>query len=112
MGRRWIKVLAVLLLIAGAASIGTSLYITKQVEEGNIQIQSAEESVKKGDQLFSLIPQTKEIGKTVTDSANKKISAGKETIAHYTAVAQNLKVLGIVLCVLGIALFFIPKKKK
>lgn len=108
---RWRKILAALLLIAGIASIGGSLYITKQVNEGQIKIQSAEETVKKGNQLFSLIPDSQGIGKEITDSAKKKIDSGKELIAHYEAIAFNLKIAGIILSVLGVALFFIPSQK-
>ena len=107
---RWIKVLASLLLIAGIAMIGGSLYITKQINEGQIKIQEAEETLKKSDQLFSLIPQTEGIGKQISGSANKKIDAGKELIAHYQALALNLKIAGIISAVLGVSLFFVRKK--
>ena len=109
---RWTKILAVLLLITGGASIGGSLYITEQVNEGHIKLKSAEETVNKGNQLFSLIPDSQGIGKEINASAKKKIDAGKELIAHYQAIAFNLKIAGIILAVLGVVLFFIPKKKK
>jgi hypothetical protein len=105
------KIAAALLLIIGVGMIGFSMYIMNQVNEGKIKIESAEKTVGQANQLFSLNPVTKQLGEGVTGSAEKKIESGKELIARYVNISQNLKIAGIVLIVLGVGLFFVGKRK-
>ncbi len=106
------KIFATLLLIAGVVCMGFSLYITQQVDAGQSKIESAEKSVKQGNQLFSLSPATKDLGQGITRSAQKKINSGKELVSHYAQMASNLKVAAIVLIVAGVGLFLFPRGKK
>ena|SRR3990167_617094 len=109
---RWMKRLGVLLIVLGGASIGGSLYIQHQVEEGSEKIKKAEQTVDRGRSFLSLNPATDEIGKGLARSADKKIQMGKEQIAHYTQMASRLKIGGIVLVVLGAALLWIRPHKR
>jgi len=106
------RIIGVILVLAGAASFCLSLYIEQKVAQGTIKVEKAEKAVQTGDKLFSLTPVGKEIGKGITDSANKKIGEGKELIAQYAEKAEQLKVGGIILAVVGLVLFFIPKKRR
>ncbi len=71
------KVVGTVLVIGGVAMIGLGAYIKGQVNEGKEKISSAQEKVDTGNSLFSMSPATKELGKGVTGSAQKKINAGK-----------------------------------
>jgi hypothetical protein len=83
-----------------------------QVNEGNAQIKKAEKMVDQGNSLFSLSPATKQLGKGITQSAEKKINMGKEQIAYYTALAGQLKMAGIILLIIGgvLTLLRCPRK--
>lgn len=109
---RLLRILGVLLILVGIAAIGGSMYIFNQVAEGKVKIKKAESAVEKGNTLFSLSPVTKELGQSITDSAEKKIDAGKQQIEKYTELAGQLKIGGIVLIVIGVGLFLIRPKKR
>ncbi len=109
---RWIKVVAALLLIIGIGLIGSSMYIMKQVDLGQAQIENAEKKVQQGKQLFSIVPETQGIGKQLMGSADKKINSGKDLIAQYQKLASQLKYGGIIVSVVGVCLFFVGNKKK
>jgi hypothetical protein len=110
-----LRVLGILILLAGIASLMTSNYITGQVEEGKGQIKAGEQKVKQGQQLFSGNPVGQQIGQGLMGGANKKIAQGKEQIAYYEHLAETLNTAGIVALVVGGGLFlfsFTMKKKK
>jgi hypothetical protein len=110
-----LRVLGVLILVAGIASILFSNYITTQVLEGKGQIQAGEQKVKQSQQLFSGNPVSQQIGQGLTGGANKKIAQGKEQIAYYENLAETLNTAGIVAIVVGAGLFlfsFFMRKKK
>jgi hypothetical protein len=109
---RLLRILGVLFILVGIAALGGSMYISNQVAEGEVKIKKAESAVDKGNALFSLSPVTKELGQSITDSAGKKIEAGKQQIAQYTELAGQLKIGGIILIVIGAGLFLIRPKKR
>lgn len=102
-----LRILGILVLIAGIAAIMFSNYITNQVTEGKAKIASGEKSLNQANQLFSLNPVAKQVGKSVTRSGEKKIAMGKEQIAYYENLAQQLMVGGIIGCVVGGGMFII-----
>ena len=101
------RILGILILIAGIASILFSNYITEQVLQGKAKVKQGEKAVSQGNQLFSLNPLTKSVGQNLTNPMQKKINEGKETIAHYEQLAQTLKVGGIVGIVVGAGLIIV-----
>jgi hypothetical protein len=112
---KFLRVLGILVLIAGIVSILFSSYITEQVKEGKVQVAQGEKTVSQGKQLFSLTPLPSQVGDTLSGSAEKKIGAGKQQISQYEALAQQLQTGGIVGCVVGagiIIISFFGKSKK
>ena len=116
------KILGVLIVLIGIAMLGGSYYIQNQVNEGKIQVASAQSKVDTGKALFSNIPVAKDvgvvgeigkgIGKGLASSAQSKIDAGSEQIRHYEKMAFGLKMGGIALIIVGIAVVFIGRKKR
>ncbi|MEN9343296.1 MAG: hypothetical protein RLZZ453_83 [Chlamydiota bacterium] len=106
------KIIAGLLIILGVAAVGASMYINEQVLAGAQKIKNAEQSLDTANQLFSLSPVGKDIGKGIRSSADKKINAGKEMVAEYAALAGQLKVGGIAAILIGGVLFFFPRTRK
>ena len=109
-----LRVLGILILVAGIASFLFSNYILGQVEEGKGKIREGEKKVQQGNQLFSLNPTTQQLGKGFTDGATKKIAQGKEQIAYYENLAATLHTVGMIGVVVGggLFLFSFTKKKK
>lgn len=106
------KILGIGALILGLICIGLSSYITHSVEEGKAKISHAEKQVNTGSSLLSLTPATKELSKGLTDSAHKKIDAGKEEVGKYERIARELTIGGIALLVLGsVSLLMMYKKR-
>lgn len=99
------KIFAVIVFLVGVAMIGGSMYITKQIEEGKIQISNAERQLKQGSALFSINPVTKQIGEGITSSADRKIARANQDILTYTNLAQLLMVGGIIVVIIGLGMF-------
>lgn len=108
----WKQVLGLLVVIAGIGGIVISKSIDNRLAQANEEISGAKEKVSQGNALFSLNPVAKEIGQGVTESANKKISAGEEEVAHYRQVSMQFWYGGIALIVVGGCLVLFCRKKK
>ncbi len=106
------RILGFIVLIGGLALVLISHYISTQVGEGKSKISKAQKQVDMGNDLFSLSPSTKALGKGVTGSAQKKIDAGKQQVGEYEELAENLQMGGIVVALLGVVILFISRKKK
>ncbi len=106
------KVAAIGAVIIGVVCIGVSSYIKHEVAEGKEKISHAEKQVSQGNALLSLTPATKEIGKGLSQSANKKIDEGKEEVHKYAVLARELQIGGIALLALGAISFLIMCTKK
>ena len=102
----------IVMLILGALLIGSSFYIKSQVVEGQKKVANVEKSTDLSDKLFSVTPETEELGDTLSSPIKGKVSEGKEQIAFYTALANGLEIGGMLLAVLGIGLIFLGKKSK
>lgn len=98
---RFSRILGFVILIAGIAALLFSNYITTQVKEGKIKVNKGQKAVDQGNQLFSLNPVSKQVGKSLTDSAQKSINEGVQKIAHYENIAQILEIGGIAAIILG-----------
>jgi hypothetical protein len=109
------RILGIVLIVAGIAMFFMSNYIAEQVAEGKGQISSAQQKVDTGNKLFSLNPATKEVGKTFSGSAQKKIDEGKLEVTKYEKIADLLHTGSIVLVIAGVVLVimsFVGKRKK
>lgn len=110
------RIFGVLFIVGGIASILLSNYISEQVKEGKIKIERSQKTVDEGSKLFSLNPKAKEVGKELTDSAQKKIDRGKVDVAHYTRLSHILMISGIAAVLVGAGLivysFRGPEKKR
>ena len=106
------RVVAIILIICGAALIGFSMYVTKEVEHGKSQVSSAQGKVDKGSGLFSGNPVAQEIGKGVTQGAQKKIDEGQAQINFYEGVASVTMIGGIACIVIGVGAYLFGGKKK
>jgi hypothetical protein len=107
------RIVGILIAIVGIVLVSVSYYIKNQVGAGQEKIQSAQESVNKGNSFFSgsSNPIVEGVGKNMTGSAQKKINMGKEEIAKYAALAEQMLIGGIVLIVLGTITAIIPRRK-
>ena len=93
--------IGIIVLVIGIAFLLLSNYITTQVQEGKLKIAKGQKTVDQSQRLFSLSPTTKEVGKGVTRSAQKKIDEGKRQVRDYEAIAARLQVFGIIGVVVG-----------
>jgi hypothetical protein len=112
---KMLRILGIIILIAGIGCIFGSNYITNQVNEGKIKIEKGQKTVDESNSLFSSNPVTKQVGKGLTSSSQKKINAGKEQVSYYEQMAETLKICGIVGIIVGAGMtifsFFGPRKK-
>jgi len=106
------RISGIIIVILGIALILFSFYIKSRVSSGREQISEAEESVRKGKQLFSLNPYSKEVGKHITGLAERKIKEGSAKADRYDTLALWFKIGGGVFIVIGAGLIFISRKKK
>lgn len=106
------KILGILVFLAGIAMMGASLYIKSQVEDGKLQIAAGQKKVDQANSLFSVVPGTKVIGKTVTQSGQSKIDAGQAQVDYYEALAKKLQMGGIVLTIVGVGILVLWRTKK
>ncbi|NBO23913.1 MAG: hypothetical protein EBU93_01540 [Chlamydiae bacterium] len=104
-------ILVIFFLLAGASSLGISNYIQHQVQQGQEQINSAEQNLDTLGKISSISPWSKSIDEKINQGANKKIDAGKSEIEKYTTISSLLKISGFVF--FGIAaLLFVKRFKK
>jgi len=105
------RIVGICLIVLGLGLIASSFYIKSRVASGREQIAEAESAVRKGKQLFSINPFTKELGKGITDSVEKKIQAGSTKADRYATIAMWFQIVGGVCIVVGAGLIFFRKRK-
>jgi len=106
------RILGIIIIVIGLSLIASSFYIKSRVKSGRKQISEAKGNVRRGKQLFSLNPITKEIGKGVTSSAERKIKAGSAKADNYDMLALWFQLGGGVFIIIGAGLIFFSRKKK
>lgn len=106
------NVLIIVSIVIGCVMIGAGQYIDNQIATGKIQLESAEKKVDSIEKFSSLIPMAKPLGDKVGDAAAPKIASANEMIAHYTLIAQNLKLFSLVFFILAAYLIFLKFRKK
>jgi uncharacterized membrane protein len=105
------KILGIIVLVVGVVMLFVSSNIKKQVAEGTLKVSSAEKTVGQVNSIFSRSPGTKQLSQGVTRGAEKKIAAGKEQIAYYSKLADQLQIGGFVLVAAGILIFVLGRHK-
>jgi hypothetical protein len=100
----------------GSAAVGTIMllsahYITIQVEQGKLALESAQSKVKSTNELFSKNPLTEPFGEEVTRSGQQKLDAGRAAVEKYESIITKLQIGGLILIVTGVAIFFLYKRK-
>jgi hypothetical protein len=109
------RISGIIFLIVGIAMYLFSNYIGDQVTAGKEKIAKAQKEVNQSGSLFSLSPYTKEIGKEISGSGQKKIDEGNLKVGKYEQMAQRLSIGGIAIAILGagiLAVSFVQKHKK
>lgn len=106
------KIVGIIVIIVGVVLFGVSNYIQNQIGEGKEKIAAAQKKLDQGQSLFSVSPVTKELGKGVISSGQKKINAANRTVAYYQDLAQKLQIGGIALVVVGALFLFVVKGQK
>ncbi|MCX6986859.1 MAG: hypothetical protein NT065_01700 [Chlamydiae bacterium] len=108
---KWMKGVGLILLCVSGGLYFGAWYIDQQLDQGKEQLAKGKDTVNKGNMLFSQTPVTKELGKHLTDSAQKKIDAGEEEITKYEKIASLLKVSSLIALGLGICTLIYYKMK-
>ncbi len=106
------KIAGLVVAALGAILLVFSYYIAEQVTEGRMKIDRAQGQVNTVNSLFSLSPATKDVGRGLTGSAQRKIDAGSLDVAEYSALAHKLQLGGIVLIIVGIGILVFYGKKR
>src|SRR5690349_5951950 len=106
------RIIGVIAIVGGIILICIARYIKAEIVAGNEQISSGEKQLSTMDKVFSLSPATKPVGDQLTSSGRQKIARGKEEILHYSKLANQLQIGGIVLIVVGTVVFITGKKRK
>ena len=104
------RIVGIIILVAGCAGIGTSLYIKKEVAKGKQQIASGQQKVDTGKAIFGLSPATKPVGEGLTAGAQSQIDQGRRDVAYYERLSDWLMIGGVICVILGGVLLFYPRR--
>ncbi len=105
------KKTGIIIIIIGAIFIICSMYIKGQVNDGKAQVKGAQEKVDQGNRLFSITPESEEVGKALSRPVQGKIDEGQQDIDKYEAIAAWLLVGGLVFAAGGIGSLIIHGRK-
>ncbi len=106
-----IRILGIIILVAGLSSYFFADYIATQVSAGREEVASGQQKVDIIEDLSSLSPYTKGAGSMVAGSAQKKIDAGNMDIAKYQQISNLLHQWGIITSIFGALLICISFSK-
>lgn len=107
-----IRILGIVLIVVGGVLFYFSNYIADQVAQGQGQVESAQGKVDTANSLFSLNPYSKQVGSTLTSPVQKRIDAGNQQIAQYSALIRPLQIGGIASFVVGVLLLIFGGRKR
>lgn len=106
------KIIGILLAIAGIVLLFTSDNISRQVNEGKIEIAVGQQKVDDTNSIFGMSRVTKPFGKAFTDSGQQRINAGQQEVDKYEKLSGQIKMGGYALIVIGLILILIPSMKR
>jgi hypothetical protein len=98
-------------VVLGLAFLGGAHYIETEVSHGRAQVEGAEQSLKRGQSLFSLTPATDQIGQGIQRSADRKLGEARQEIDFYSALAQLLQISGYLLIIGGVIMFVVLMRR-
>lgn len=99
------KIIGIVLLVIGICLYLFSGYISTQVAQGQQKIVNTQKNVNRARGLTNLSPYTKDIGNVATQPIQQKIDQGKQEVAQYQALANWLRLGGVICIVAGVVLF-------
>ena len=105
------RILGIIILLAGLGSIGTSLYIKKEVAKGREQIASGQQKVDQTKTIFGMSSAIKPVGEVLTASGQSQINQGRHDVAYYEKLSDWLMTGGVIAVILGGTLLFFPSRK-
>lgn len=106
------KVIGILVLLGGISTLLFAFYIQTQLNQGKRTVEQAQKAVDKGSILFKINPVTEEMGKGISNAAQKKIDEGKREIIYYQGVVQQLLIGGAIITLVGGLIILWGMKKK
>jgi hypothetical protein len=106
------RILGIVICLCGLALIGASFYIHNQVAEGRGQIAAGQQKIDRTNKLFSITPQTKDVGSTLTKSGQERVNAGTMEADQYEALANKLQIAGIALVIVGAGIAILCGRRK
>lgn len=106
------QIMGLLAVIIGIALIIFVLYGKQQIAVAKGEISSAKKKVDQGNQLFSLNPYSKEVGKHVSGGITKKIQNAEHTVEYYEALFIWCQVGAVILIVGGSGLIYFCRSKR
>jgi len=104
--------MGLLAIIIGIALIIFVIYGKQQIAAAKGEISSAKKKVDKSNQLFSLSPYTKDVGKQMSGGISQKIQNAEHTVEYYETLFMWCQAGGIVLIVGGAGLIFFCRSKR
>ena len=105
------RIIAILLMLAGGGMLGGSVYIHNQVLQGRAQIAAAQKKVNTGKSLFSVDPTAKKVGNQLFKPIDKKLAEARGEATYYERLASQLQMGGIILLVIGAGMFLFGKRR-
>lgn len=104
------QVMGLLAIVVGIALIIFVVYGKQQVAIAKGEISDAKQKVDQGNQLFSLNPISKEVGKQVSGGISQKIQNAEHTVEYYENLFMWCQVGAVVLIVGGCGLIYFCRK--
>ena len=106
------RILGIVICVCGLVLIGVSFYIHSQVAQGREQIAAGQNQIDQTNKLFSIVPQTKDVGSTLTKSGQQRVNMGQQQADEYESRANKLQIAGIVLVIVGAGIAILGGKRK
>ena len=106
------RVLGVLAIVIGIALVVFVIYGKSQIKQAKEEISSAKKKVGQGNELLSLNPLSKTIGRGITGGVQKKIAQGERTVEQYEMIFMWCQISAIILIVTGTGLIFFGRAQQ
>lgn len=109
--KNWKQISGAATIVVGVIFLFVAYSIEGRLDEGRQEISRGESQVNQGRRLFSGSPVSKEVGNQLLfNSADRKIAEGKQEISQYSVFAQQLRVGGIILILIGAGVIYFFRK--
>lgn len=102
-----VRILGIVILCIGFVVLFFGNYIANQIEAGKEQIQSGQSQINTYKNIFSINPVSKQVGNQMMKPYEERISRGQTEITEYEALVIKLRIAGVILIIIGLALALI-----